>query len=210
MEDEFISTGVWEVDQILGGGFLRGRIAEVFGDEGSGKTSLALSTVAGAGVTLWYDLDSTFPWHIAAQKRWERCVCPVIDFNRTKPFDELPELLPAIMRGCDMIVFDPVAALGARNVIDLVELLNPLCRRFDCAAVLVNHCDLQNRSTGHSTISFYAGQRLEVRFVREVENGMETKIRCVKNVAAPPFHGCSRTILFEGEEGDNGTETETE
>lgn len=46
---EAISTGLISVDSALGiGGFPKGRIAEIMGNEGAGKSSLALGTVASA------------------------------------------------------------------------------------------------------------------------------------------------------------------
>tara|TARA_Y100001973_G_scaffold11452_2_gene15571 strand:- start:5246 stop:6214 length:969 start_codon:yes stop_codon:yes gene_type:complete len=46
-KDDFISSGNIGIDlKILGGGFAVGKIAEVFGPEGSGKTTLALQAVA--------------------------------------------------------------------------------------------------------------------------------------------------------------------
>jgi hypothetical protein len=42
------STGIPEVDQILGGGFLRGRLGEIAGPASSGRTSLALALLATA------------------------------------------------------------------------------------------------------------------------------------------------------------------
>lgn len=206
-QHRFISTGLSEVDQVLGGGFLRGHVAEVMGDEGAGKTSLVLRAAANAGVALWFDLDGTFPFHVAAEIDWAQNVCPIIDPDRIPILTKLICDLPGIMHRCDLIVFDPVAVLGARGIVDLTAALQPLCKRFDCAAVLVNHCDTLNRSTGHSAISFYAGQRLEVRFERALENGMLTAIRCVKNVAAPPFNRCSRTISFGEEEQGGAAET---
>lgn len=44
--EEFVSTGVFSIDNLLGGGFKRGVISEIYGSEGSGKTTLALQTAA--------------------------------------------------------------------------------------------------------------------------------------------------------------------
>lgn len=46
IECEFISSGSIGLDLALGGGFARGRVAEMFGWESSGKTTLALHLVA--------------------------------------------------------------------------------------------------------------------------------------------------------------------
>ncbi|MGB9832148.1 MAG: ATPase domain-containing protein, partial [Caldisericum exile] len=46
---EAIPTGIYSLDLALGvGGFPRGRIIEIFGPEGSGKTTLALEAIANA------------------------------------------------------------------------------------------------------------------------------------------------------------------
>lgn len=43
VQDDIISTGLPGLDDVLGvGGILRGSIIEIFGDEGTGKTALAL------------------------------------------------------------------------------------------------------------------------------------------------------------------------
>ena len=43
-----LATGIPALDQLLGGGFPRGRLSEVTGPLSSGRTSLALSLLAGA------------------------------------------------------------------------------------------------------------------------------------------------------------------
>lgn len=56
-----LSTGSLILDLILGGGLQRGRIAEIFGPEGSGKTTILLSCIAQAqraGIpTILYDTE---------------------------------------------------------------------------------------------------------------------------------------------------------
>ena len=197
MRYDFISTGVWGVDQILGGGFLKGYVTEVMGDEGAGKTSLAISAIKACEEVAWFDLDGTFPRYIADEKGVTGKIA-LIQRDTIPLLDAAKGLAPL----CDMIVVDPIAVLGARGVLDMVRELTVIALRFYVAVVIVNHCDLLQRSTGHTSISFYAGQRLEVRMRGEFydeetgRRGMETAVRCVKNVAAPPFSGCSRDIIF--------------
>lgn len=69
---EFIPTGSWVLNQIIGdgtmtgspGGFPRGHIVEIFGDESSGKTTLGLVAIAEAqklgGFGILVDFEHTF------------------------------------------------------------------------------------------------------------------------------------------------------
>lgn len=57
---EFVSTGIPQIDEIMGGGFPKGRIVEIFGMEGSGKTTLALHACAKAqrdGLVAYIDVE---------------------------------------------------------------------------------------------------------------------------------------------------------
>ena len=59
---EVISTGCLELDFALGvGGFPRGRIIEIYGPESSGKTTVALHTIAeaqkGGGIAAFIDAE---------------------------------------------------------------------------------------------------------------------------------------------------------
>lgn len=66
-----ISTGILSLDIALGvGGFPRGRIVEIFGPEGTGKTTLALGAIASAqkngGNALFVDAEHAFSPEYAA------------------------------------------------------------------------------------------------------------------------------------------------
>jgi recombination protein RecA len=43
-----LKTGIWSIDKALGGGLVKGRIIEVYGNEASGKTTLALQAIVQA------------------------------------------------------------------------------------------------------------------------------------------------------------------
>jgi recombination protein RecA len=55
---ETLSTGPSQLDEALGGGFPKGRMIEIYGPEGSGKTTLALHAIAqtqkAGGVAVWH------------------------------------------------------------------------------------------------------------------------------------------------------------
>src|SRR5579863_7086942 len=66
-----LTCGVAPVDRLIGGGIVRGRISEIIGNSGAGKTSLAAafaaSITARGEVAAWIDVDGGFdPASIAA------------------------------------------------------------------------------------------------------------------------------------------------
>ena len=63
-----ISTGILAVDAILGGGFPAGQMVELYGNHGSGKSSIAMRYAGQAqskGKVVWIDLENAFDPHMA-------------------------------------------------------------------------------------------------------------------------------------------------
>lgn len=64
LDVEFVSTGNAQLDEILSGGFPKGRIVELYGNEGSGKTTVALHLIAQAQADglncLFIDVEHSF------------------------------------------------------------------------------------------------------------------------------------------------------
>lgn len=71
LDVETISSGSLVLDQILGGGFGKGRIIEVYGPESSGKTSIALTTVGNVqragGTAVFIDAENALDPKYAAK-----------------------------------------------------------------------------------------------------------------------------------------------
>lgn len=103
---ECIPTGIRSLDELLQGGFPVGGITEVVGAECSGRTSLALSFIAGvtqAGkVCVWIDVsDSLHPESAAAagvslpSLLWVRCGVTSGETNAISKQAALSQLVPA-------------------------------------------------------------------------------------------------------------------
>jgi hypothetical protein len=106
---ETASTGIAEVDELLGGGLPVGAISEINGPESSGRTTLVLSFLAqrtAAGqVCAWVDADDAFDPESAAansvnlrQLLWVRCRKaggPVQGKQAAKPWTQLDQALRA-------------------------------------------------------------------------------------------------------------------
>lgn len=66
----FLQTGWTLLDAALGGGIPAGRVVELYGEEGSGKSTLCYQLVhsiqAQGGVAVYLDVESTFPKELAS------------------------------------------------------------------------------------------------------------------------------------------------
>lgn len=122
----FYTTGILELDNILKpkgskkpGGFPVGRVTEIYGMEGVGKTSVTLQSIAGmqkAGLkTLFVDAENALNTDRAAEFG--------VDLNELMVSTEtiaenITNLILAYVKHFDIIVVDSVAAIGARDEYD--------------------------------------------------------------------------------------------
>ena len=115
---ERIPTGIMKLDAAIGGGIPRGRITEVFGKEGGGKSTLALHTVARAqhaGLNVAYlDMEQTLdPTYMAALGvDWDSLILSQPDYAE-QVIEALEKL--AATGEVALIVVDSVAAMSPRQ-----------------------------------------------------------------------------------------------
>jgi recombination protein RecA len=122
MNIEVISTGVLPLDVALGiGGVPRGRVVELYGPEGGGKTTIALHIIAEAqkagGVTAFIDAEHALDPGLAAAigVRTEDMYISQPDSGEQAFF-----IIDSLVRSgaVDLIVVDSVAALTPQGEID--------------------------------------------------------------------------------------------
>ena len=117
-----IPTGCMDIDYALGvGGLPRGRIIEIYGPESSGKTTVALQTVAEAqrmgGVAAFIDaehaLDPTYAHALGVD-------VDELYVSQPDTGEQALEITEALIRSgvIDIIVIDSVAALVPKAEID--------------------------------------------------------------------------------------------
>src|SRR2546422_8272576 len=116
-----IPTGAIALDLALGvGGLPRGRVVEIYGNEGSGKTTLALHTIASAqklgGTAAFIDAEH------ALDAAWARtCGVSTDDLLISQPDNgqQALEIADTLVRSgaVDIVVIDSVAALVPREEI---------------------------------------------------------------------------------------------
>ena len=118
---ETVSSGAISIDLILGGGWPRGRVIEVYGPESSGKTTLCLHAAAefqkAGGAVAFVDAEHALDPSYAAK------VGVDVDnllLSQPDSGEQALEIVEALVRsgGVDLIIIDSVAALTPRAEIE--------------------------------------------------------------------------------------------
>ncbi|MCL4363772.1 recombinase RecA [Patescibacteria group bacterium] len=119
---DVISTGIMPLNVALGvGGIPRGRIIEVFGPEGAGKTTVCLSIIAEAqktgGTAAFIDAEH------ALDPEWAKKIGVKLDdllVSQPDTGEQALEIAETLIRsgGVDLVVIDSVAALVPRSEIE--------------------------------------------------------------------------------------------
>jgi len=199
-----ISTGSLSLDIALGGkGIPRGRVTEIYGAEASGKTTIALHTVAQAqkagGVAAYIDAEH------ALDPSWAKRLGVDLDsllVSQPSYGEEGLRIAEMLIKSnaVDIIVVDSVAALVPRNEIQESEIgdtkvglqarlmsqamriLTPQINKSRTCLLFINQIRQKigvmygdpNTTTGGLALKFYASVRMEVKRVTHVKNGDET------------------------------------
>lgn len=222
-EQEVVSTGLPQLDAAIGGGVPRGRIVEIYGGEGSGKTALALHLAAQLpGPTFYVDADCGLSPHML------RGAGELYRLDVGTLEDTLDACLHVVRTGaCGAVVIDTVAALPtdedvrcrqywaeldrrpARVLSRALPVLSKGLNRTGCTLILVNQLREKpgvmygnpERPTGGKAISCYAALRLETRRGEAIkERGAVTghvmRVRVTKNKQAPPGREAAAQLIY--------------
>jgi recombination protein RecA len=195
-----ISSGSISVDVALGvGGFPRGRVAEVFGPESSGKTTLALQVIAEAqaagGSAAFIDaehaLDPAYARNLGVN---------VDDLLVSQPDcgEQALEITNALVQSAaiDVLVLDSVAALVPRAELEgemgdsfmglHARLMSQALRKLTGSIAKTNTCLIfinqirekigvvfgnPETTTGGRALKFYSSVRVEVRRMGAIKDG---------------------------------------
>jgi len=200
VEVEAIPTGSISLDLALGvGGFPKGRIIEIFGPESSGKTTVALHTVAEAqkrgGLCAFIDAE-----HALDPEYAKRIGVKVNDLLISQPdtAEQALEILESLVRsgGIDVAVVDSVAALtpraeiegemGQQHVALQARLMSQALRKLTGIAaktgttiIFINQTRMKigvmfgnpEDTPGGKALKFYSSVRLEVKRAAQIKQG---------------------------------------
>ena len=202
MNIEHIPTGSIGLDLALGiGGLPRGRIIEIYGPESSGKTTVALHSVAEAqklgGTAAFIDAEH------ALDPVYAKALGVDIDsllVSQPDTGEQGLDIAEALVRSgaIDIVVIDSVAALTPRAEIEgemgdsfvglHARMMSQAMRKLagsiaksQCVVIFINQ--LREKvgviygnpevTTGGRALKFYASVRMEVRRVEHLKNGTE-------------------------------------
>lgn len=196
---EAISTGSILIDQATGvGGLPRGRIIEIYGPEASGKTTLALHTIAQAqkkgGICAFIDAE-----HALDAKHAQNIGINIDELIISQPDygEQALDIAEMLVRSgaVDIIVVDSVAALvpkaelegdmgdvhmglQARLMSQALRKLTPVVHKSKTSLVFINQIRQtinalpfadKETTTGGKALKFYASLRLDVRRVASLK-----------------------------------------
>jgi recombination protein RecA len=197
---QVISTGSLALDVALGvGGFPRGRVVEIFGPESSGKTTIALQSIAeaqrGGGVAAFVDAEH------ALDPSYARKLGVDIDalvISQPDSGEQALEIVDTLVRSgsVDAIVIDSVAALTPKAEIEgemgdshvglQARLMSQALRKLtnniktsNTLVVFINQLRLKigvvygnpETTTGGNALKFYATMRLDIRKGAPIRRG---------------------------------------
>ena len=197
-----ISSGCLSLDIALGvGGFPKGRVAEIYGPESSGKTTLALHVVAEAqklgGTAAFIDaehaLDTSYAGRLGVDV--DNLLVSQPDYG-----EQALEIAEILIRsgGVDVIVIDSVAALTPKAEIDgnvgdshmglQARLMSQAMRKFtgvlnksNTVLIFINQIRMKigvmfgnpETTTGGNALKFYSSLRLDIRRIGALKDGQE-------------------------------------
>jgi recombination protein RecA len=202
MSDNSISTGCLSLDVALGvGGIPKGRIAEIYGPESSGKTTLALHIVAEAqkagGYAAFIDAE-----HAMDAQYSHKLGVNLEELLVSQPDtgEQALEITETLVRSgaLDVIVIDSVAALvpraelegemgdthvglQARLMSQALRKLTGTVSRSNTAVVFINQIREKigviygspETTPGGRALKFYTSVRLDIRRITTIKNGTD-------------------------------------
>lgn len=204
MEIDVIPTGYFTLDKALGvGGLPRGRIIEIYGNESSGKTTLAVHMIAAAqklpgSKCAFIDVEHAFDAEYA-----KRLGVNVNDLLISQPdyAEQAFDIIETLVRSgaIDILVLDSVAALVPKVEIDgemedqqmgvqarlmskALRKLTGIVSKTKCVVVFINQLRAkiggmgygpQETTTGGNALKFYCSIRIEVKRIETLKKNDE-------------------------------------
>ncbi|MFI4883630.1 MAG: DNA recombination/repair protein RecA [Candidatus Carsonella ruddii] len=223
---ECLSTGSLNIDNILGiGGLPYGRIIEIFGQESSGKTTLAFSIIKEAqkvgDLCAYIDVENSID--INYLENLGINLKKILIFQPNNGEDVFEICYKLINTNIiNIIIIDSVAAIisnneflynesigcharliskGLKKIISVIRKKNVLFILINQVRIKINNFFCKEISTGGNSIKFYSSIRIELKkigFLKSKNNiiGQEVKVIILKNKLSKPYRETKIQIIF--------------
>jgi recombination protein RecA len=200
---DVIPTGCLSLDAALGvGGVPRGRVIEIFGPEGSGKTTLALHVIAEAqkrgGYCALVDLEYALPVEYARNLGVD---VDELWVSQPDSGEQALDIVDQLVRSnaMDVIVLDSVAALvpraelegemgdahvglQARLMSQALRKLTAIISKSKTCVIFINQIRMKigvmfgnpETTPGGNALKFYSSLRLDIRRIAAIKEGENT------------------------------------
>lgn len=196
---ETIPTGSLSLDLALGGGLPKGRIIEIYGPESSGKTTLALHTVAEVqkrgGLAAFVDAEHALDPEYASK------IGVNLDellISQPDTGEQALEITETLVRSgaVDTVIVDSVAALVPRAEIEgemgdahmglqarlmsqALRKLTGIVSKTKCSVIFINQLRMKigvmfgnpEVTAGGNALKYYSSVRLDIRRTEQIKDG---------------------------------------
>ncbi|MHC3437074.1 DNA repair and recombination protein RadB [Natrialbaceae archaeon A-gly3] len=229
MNDEAISTGCGPVDALLGGGFERGAVTQLYGPPAAGKTNLALSgaieAACAGGTAVYVDTEGVsvdrFRQLLEARAEDVEAVASRIVIEDAIDFEEQAEAVRDVedfAERADIVVLDSATGFyrlerlgdaqegdALRRVTRQVTHLLSLARKHDLAVVITNQVfsdpdSDRTRPLGGNTLEHWTGTIVRLERFR----GGNRRATLEKHRSKPAGESVTFRITETGLEGTEG------
>lgn len=220
-----IPTGLSPLDDILGGGLPRGRMTEVYGLQGTGKTTLMMQVIANNPDlrVVWVDAESAWQKDYA-QGLGVGNITILRPSHGEEAIDAIEEIL--LNNAADLIVVDSIPSLVPKAEREAksdqqfmggqARLLSRAMRKFlipvqesSTSMVFINQMrvnimggqyDPYTRPGGMS-FKHYTSLQIELKRLKALKQsedvvGYEVRARTIKSRIAPPFQTTTMHLIF--------------
>ena len=198
---ELLPSGALSLDLVLGGGYPKGRIIEIYGPESSGKTTLTLHAIAEiqkqGGTAAFIDAEHALDPAYAKRLGVDTANLLVSQPDNGEQALEIAETLVR-SNAVDLIVVDSVAALVPQAEIDgdmgdshmglqarlmsqALRKLTGIINKSKATVIFINQIRMKigvmfgnpETTTGGNALKFYASVRLDIRRIGQIKQGEE-------------------------------------
>lgn len=204
---EYVETGSIALDAALGGGFIRGRIYELFGMESVGKSTLAWTAAgrcqANGGLVAFIDLERSTDWEYIKRLGVDH---DLMLYDEPDDAESALETVRShVQHGIDLIIIDTVAALApsaelkgemgdiqmglqARLMSKAMRMLTSEVKKTEVVVLFVNQVREKigmvwgdpETTPGGRALKFYSSGRIRMRPGESIKEGDKVVGRWVK------------------------------